>query len=54
METFYLMMHTKHIYLLLYDFEHMVKDHTNNKIVNLLLLLHGLLFLINCKYHLTR
>ena len=36
-------------YLQLYDIKHMIKDHYDSKRVNLLLPLHGLLFLISSK-----
>ena len=45
-EMFYLMTHSRHFILRLYGVRHMVKDHSDSEIGNLLLP-HGLLFLIN-------
>ena len=47
---FYLMIHSTHyIFLWLYNVKHMVKDHSDYERENLLLPLHGLLFLISSK-----
>ena len=47
-EMFYLMMHSTH-FIYGYMVSHMVKDHSNSERENLLLPLHGLLFLISIK-----
>ena len=46
---FYLTTHSTHFILRLYDFRHMVKDHSDSKRGNPLPPLHGLLFPINSK-----